>query len=993
MTNTNNGGGGITASGTLTTTPTAAATNTPAGDVTLNGTGAVTAVAINAAGTGTGTGGAVSLTGATLGLTGAINGASLTATGATTFSGGTVTTSGFQTFNSALTLGADTTLTSSGNGDISFVLTVNGATAGAYALTVNTGGQTIFGGAVGNANPLLSLTTGNVGATQINGGTVTTTGFQTYGDAVTLGADTVLLSLNTAGDGGAVTFNSTLDSASATARGLQVNTSGDEVFNGRVGGVFALRSLETDAATANRGGTTIFNAAGGAAATPTVTTTDFQTYNDAVVASQNTFLASTGGGAFTFNDTVDGAGALTLDTAGAITFNAPVGGTAPLASLLAGGGPITFNGATVTTTGGQTYNGAATLGVDLALTSTGAGDIRFASTLDGAHRLTVNTSGGTIFDGPVGGGTALLSLATDAGGSTVINGGGIVTTDYQAYGDALTVASPGTTVLRDTAGNVMLLGPTTVTGGRLQVNASRILAHDITSTGGGHDLDLEATRLLLLAGNTYDLSGGTISLNTDTTAGATLGDGNPFTGKATIVLVPGGNATTVFRADNFAMGYLQSMLALGTVNISATSGATLSSIAASGDLNVNSPSITLLSAPDTASLQGRRVGLTFAAIGLINFGNGAVRFSRTTSRDVDTAGFFTTSGAVSIQRVPGVSLFADSGLPSVFGRLPSVNDYRLVARTSADDPGYSPGDLSGKLTALSPTGLDTLSGNQFLDIAAALAGALPLLNRDLDLPSDGLAVTAAQLEQLKKLGINPRLAERNERSSIRDKRALFAQLVDAEDTESYGRLQPIKGAISRLVPSDFVVVVDRMSGVEVQSILQAFEQVYGKDQSKVPDIGAKLQTAYVDYVTEQPGGSGSGHGFAEYVQHHPAKYGDLNGTVRDFDNLFGRLEGLGLTDAEVAKSEEHIVHAVQPTGLSDGETRRFFNDLRKGLPPGQRAPSNSQPPSAPVEHPAPEKVKGTTSQGHTVQRKKPGTARQASRAPVPADASHAVAGL
>ena len=87
------------------------------------------------------------------------------------------------------------------------------ATPRAFSV-VNGAGTTTFGGAVGTT-PLASLTTDALGTTDINGGAVTTTGFQSYGNAVVLTAD--LLAKSTAG--GNVTFAKTVDSdAVATPR-------------------------------------------------------------------------------------------------------------------------------------------------------------------------------------------------------------------------------------------------------------------------------------------------------------------------------------------------------------------------------------------------------------------------------------------------------------------------------------------------------------------------------------------------------------------------------------------------------------------------------------------------------------------------------------------------------------------------------------------------------------------------------------------------------
>src|SRR5207253_2700270 len=67
----------------------------------------------------------------------------------------TVTTSGAQTYNSAISLGANTSLISSSSGNINLSSTVDGA----FGLTVNTAGITTFGGIVGGTTALTSLTT------------------------------------------------------------------------------------------------------------------------------------------------------------------------------------------------------------------------------------------------------------------------------------------------------------------------------------------------------------------------------------------------------------------------------------------------------------------------------------------------------------------------------------------------------------------------------------------------------------------------------------------------------------------------------------------------------------------------------------------------------------------------------------------------------------------------------------------------------------------
>ena len=124
-------------------------------------------------------------------------------------------------------------------GTVTFANTLD-STGGARTLAVNTGnGTATFSGAVGGTAPLASVTTNAGGTAQINGGAVTTTLAQTYGGAVTLGADATLTSTAN----GNIAFAGTVNSANATARALAVDTGGTTTFGGAVGGTNALSSL------------------------------------------------------------------------------------------------------------------------------------------------------------------------------------------------------------------------------------------------------------------------------------------------------------------------------------------------------------------------------------------------------------------------------------------------------------------------------------------------------------------------------------------------------------------------------------------------------------------------------------------------------------------------------------------------------------------------------------------------------------------------------
>lgn len=419
--------------------------------------------------------------------------ASLTTdTGGQTKLGGNVSAQGNTvTFNDPVVL--TTNVTVSDIGDVTFANTVNGG----FALTVNTPGVTTFSGAVGGGTALASLTTDAPGTTAINGGSIRTTGTQSFANAVTLGADATLTAssvtfLGTVAGGthgltisgnavfgdaagdtvtglttlavsgttainsgtvsgsgnqtytGAVTLgtNVTITAGSGNVSfanavnggfALSINANGVTTFGGAVGGGTALASLTTDAP-----GSTAINGGG-------VTTTGGQTYSDNLSLGASSTLTSTGAGGIQFAGTVNGGFGLAVNTAGTTTFSAAVGGGTALASVTTDApGATAVNGGAVTTTGAQTYNDPATLAANTTLISTGAGNIAFSSTLNGGFALTVNTSGTTSFGGPVGSGTALTSLTTDAAGSTAVNGGSIKTSVTQVYNDSVTLGTDAT---------------------------------------------------------------------------------------------------------------------------------------------------------------------------------------------------------------------------------------------------------------------------------------------------------------------------------------------------------------------------------------------------------------------------------------------------------------------------------------------------------------------------------------------------------------------
>ncbi len=155
------------------------------------------------------------------------------APGRTLLDGGSVRTASptSQVYNDDVLLGANTVVTATNNGAVTFAKTLTGG----HSLTVNTAGTTTFGGAVSIA----SLETDADGTTRLGGNVTTSTAAgQVFNDAVILTANATL-----AAGVGAITFVRSLDGGFT----LAVNTSGTTTFGGEVGDGTPLASLTTDA--------------------------------------------------------------------------------------------------------------------------------------------------------------------------------------------------------------------------------------------------------------------------------------------------------------------------------------------------------------------------------------------------------------------------------------------------------------------------------------------------------------------------------------------------------------------------------------------------------------------------------------------------------------------------------------------------------------------------------------------------------------------------
>ena len=622
------------------------------------------------------------------------------------FLSGNLTTDGAAvTFEDDVVLEANV-IVSTGAASVTFDETVSGTNN----LTVNNTQGTTFTGTVNIAN----LTTDAGGTTFINGGSVTTTGDQMYGDAVQLALNTII----TAND---ATFSSTVNSMAGTNRTLTVNTmtAGVTTFSGNVGGVQPLGSLTTnnDGSVTAMSVTTLdgitFNDAGGVTLNGTYDSNndnnavgDFLAAGPAVLAGDT--VVTTGMGAATFSGTVndDAAAAtrsLTVNSSGQTLFAMAVG-TVPLRSLTTdSAGTTVINGGAVTTTTDQSYGDPLTLGANTILTAGSGGTtggVTFGSTINGAATsLTVNSDGVTAFGGNVSG---LTTLTTDAPGSTAINTATVTTSVSQTFNDPVTLganvtintptAAFASTINADMAANnrTLQVNATTTTfsgavGGNQALaslttdNVGTTTAVDVTTRGPinfGDDVTINGTY------NTNDnAASGTFTVGKSTTL---AGSSTVTTGNGSATFTGTVNGTTA-GMENLAItvgtGTLTFMAAVGDTtppgNIMINSAANVSAVQ-----TVTAASLTQVTGTGTTTLQQAVTATTATGISITTT-NIDVRGNLTAA--VGAADTILLSASNNVIIMPTVTLIDTRGAAAV--SLASGDTITIAADNDLDGTG------------------------------------------------------------------------------------------------------------------------------------------------------------------------------------------------------------------------------------------------------------------------------------------------------------------
>ena len=597
---------------------------------------------------------------------------------------------------------AATTININAAGPVTFTRAVTGSSSSPDGLTINTAGQTTFGGAVSNYTNLNST---GAGAVRLNGGVVTTTGTQTYTGQLLLGADTVLT-------GTGATFTGGIGKpAGDPDRDLTLNFSAATTLNGAAG--FAgVRNLLT-------------NAAGSTTLTGTIATSGTQVYNDAVLLNGAGNATLNAGGIVHFNDTVNGPNALVVNTPATVRFAGVVGGNTPLSGLNVNGAAATEVQTTaITTTGGQTYNNLILNGGgDVALNSTGSGLLSITGLSgSGLRGLTLNTAGLTQISGSNG--AAIAFLTTDAAGTTELTGR-INAVGDQTFNDAVT-----------------LTGATTLAGAR---------AVFAGLAGGGNDLTILNTGTQTVGpgiagvGNLAVGGGGAIALGGALTTGGTQSYTDPTTLTATATLDAGANAITfgdTLNSANETQGLVTASPTTFSADVggAAGGGTRLASLQTGGATTLGATGVRTIRTVGSQSYGG----LVTLDVSAVLVGGGATFTGGVDGRANDLTLTFSDANALSANPFTNVGnlLVNGAGTTTLNGDVTTIGSQTYVsalgigaatALTSSGNGAISLGTLTGNnALRVDTTGVTTFTaGANGLASIATNAGGATVLNGTL----------------------------------------------------------------------------------------------------------------------------------------------------------------------------------------------------------------------------------------------------------------------
>ncbi|MBX3379357.1 MAG: filamentous hemagglutinin N-terminal domain-containing protein [Phycisphaeraceae bacterium] len=881
-----------------------------------------------------------------LGALGAIN---RTGAGRTILDGNT-TTSGLQSFDGDVDLNGALTLTSGGPFNVTGLTRMFGdtilnsagfafggsvdSTGGPHALTITNNGTGSFASGLGGGGALGTLTIGGSGLTQFAGNVrLVPGGVMTMNQASEIAGPCDFRA-------GTLNFNSIVNAANGAINPTLLLIADAANFNADVGATRALASLDAS-------GVTLSKVAGNVSASGP------QNWGSLLLAGApgvRTFNASTAvfgaidASANTIGMTVASPGLVTL--AGPIGMGTIGGGTA-LASLLSTGGATVVAGDS-TTIGATTYSGnlltvgtrtanasaftvggATALGTGLTVNGTNA---TFVGAVDSASgifsNLLLNVTAESRFEGGVGQNFALANVRSNAASSYL-------------RGSLRTLASGQSWFAGELRVNSNLTGVTTIDTGQIFVGRD-LFTDAMTGSASNLTLIARATPTIEVApigiGGNLGLSS-TAPSESQRLGNLVIGTGGATPMTATIVMArtfnslgqivaagvsPSDQYTIV--ANNISMAAGQKLTVLGTLNMTASGGVTIADITTLGDMNVNAPSITIVSR--SAFSVFNNVGGAIADIGTDLVAGGAVNFNIAPVL-APGAGKFSYSAIAG--PAPVLQNFSFRQYPGPI----TVANFRDMRVGSPLGPNFI---LSLDFASLGPTSTNPADTQTFQP---------PRLG-EVQRVRQSVAVNPADQELLRRLGLSVESATPE-------------QIIAAFIGYSYFQNIPAKARPS-VEAGDYVVTADRLwmkAVVELANSFKAEMQRTVLDESgnavaQLRDVELRQMFAESwDRFTAQSTPGSPEEELAAY-RDFLLNTGEERGTREELARLgavITKLQDLGLTSLEAGIPEERLLEMVRPPALSTDDMRQMIAAVNaSGIKPTPRedVPVATPAPAAPV---------------------------------------------
>lgn len=645
---------------------------------------------------------------------------------------------------------------------------------------------------------------------------------------------------------------------------------------------------------------------------------------DGMVTIEGDSLITTGGGAISFLDLVDGAGTgmeiLRLNAGGGSVLLSGAGGPGKnIESLIINAMSTGFRG-DVYVADQLVINSDSVL--DASAQADGvltfcAADALFngaiTSSVSGASGLEAMVSGTTTFVGPIGqGGGRLHSISTDSAGTTIISDD-ISTQLGMTFADDVLIAGDVTLRSYDptAAGSIRFLQTVNADGtpGRKLTVLTDLTLGDLV--GGALNPDVAVIQFVGDIGTAVGGELAELNLNYSVSLGI---DGHLVVpvnatiifGDAAAFLAGGATRDFTVNVGEFNMGFNEKVGVPGGFTLNASTSARLGDITSVGDMFITTPAVTFL---------------------LRDFGSVYDPMSGSSALD---EGLDFVSGGSQIVFTTGSISYLGSGADPIFavaGGNVTIGDPLEIRSFDSTVPGLMSGIILLDVRSLGPTNTN---------VAEAIAGAVPRESQSGVVQEDTTVGVAAQ-EALRELGIYPRATLLDPRLTEEERTALFESVL-----ESLLGMAIYNDMPGESEPEFTEVTVDRLELELVDEILADYRGLFRRevrdpetgemvveDRRKViRDVLGDSIDAYFEALDPEDFDADQ---FIDFLVNGGEQTSEALGYIVELQRLFERIQLLGLSAFEVAGVKSALFGAVRPADLTASELESLLDREPIGL--------------------------------------------------------------